>query len=174
MPALPLVSGSILPAALLCKNRGKVETLLGNYCWSTAFNIVFRGYCLHTDSSPFICPSISTWRKSAILETTEQKFLPAWNSCCKLSYILTCKNPSKVTPVTLFFVAYVTMLNRIKIAPRRSSPQGLKWKMSLGHRPNSPHTIYHCQAGNSSPFYSLLLLFTPFDSLLSLILPSAY
>ena len=37
--------------------------------------------------------------------------------------------------------------------------------MSLGHRPNSPHTIYNCQAGNSSPFYSLLLLSAPFYSL---------
>ena len=68
-----------------------------------------------------------------------------------------------MTPAKSNFVADVTMLNRIKIAPRRSSPQGLKRKTSLGHRPNSQHTIYHCQAGNSSPFYSLLVPFTPFD-----------
>ena len=31
MPSSPPVSGCILPAALLCKNQGKVETLLGNF-----------------------------------------------------------------------------------------------------------------------------------------------
>ena len=31
LPAPPPVSGSILPAALLCKNRGKVETLFWNF-----------------------------------------------------------------------------------------------------------------------------------------------
>ena len=54
----------------------------GNHFWKLfnrliAFNIVFRGYCLHTGSILPVCPSISTWRKSAILETPEQKILPA-------------------------------------------------------------------------------------------------
>ena len=64
-----------------------------------------------------------------------------------------------------------TLHDGMKKAPPRSSPQGLQRKMSLGHRPNSLHTILHCQAGNSSPFCSFLLLFTSFDSLLVL---SAY
>ena len=46
------------------------------FCWCTVSGIVFRGYYPHTGSSPFICPSISTWRKSAILETPEENFLP--------------------------------------------------------------------------------------------------
>ena len=46
------------------------------FCWCTVSGIVFRGYYPHTGSSPFICPSISTWRKSAILETPEEIFLP--------------------------------------------------------------------------------------------------
>ena len=48
-------------------------------------SIVFREYYPHTGSAPFICPSISTWRKSAILETPEENFLPGRNSCCTFS-----------------------------------------------------------------------------------------
>ena len=46
------------------------------FCWCTVSGIVFRGYYPHTGNSPFICPSLSTWRKSAILETPEEIFLP--------------------------------------------------------------------------------------------------
>jgi len=39
-------------------------------------------------SSPFIYPSISTWRKSAILETPEQKNLAGMKLMLKLPYTL--------------------------------------------------------------------------------------
>jgi len=75
MPAPPPVSGSILPAALLCKKRGKVETLFEVFCCREAHG----------------------------------EYLP---------YILLCKNPSKVTSA-IFFAVDVTMLDRIKMAPRQ-------------------------------------------------------
>ena len=50
-------------------------------------NIVFRRYYPHTGSSPFLCPSLSTWRKSVILETPEENFLPGRSSRCAFSQI---------------------------------------------------------------------------------------
>ena len=118
-----LSAGPYCPLPSYVKIRAKWKHFLKIF-WITAFNIVFRGYCLHTGSSPFVYSSISTWRKSAILETPEQIFLPAWSSCCKLPYTLTCQKSSKVTPAKSNFVADVTMLDRIKIAPRQFTPQG--------------------------------------------------
>ena len=97
MPAPPPVSGSRLPAALLCKKRGKVETLFEVFCCREAHG----------------------------------EYLP---------YILLCKNPSKVTSA-IFFAVDVTMLDRIKMAPRQFHRRAWKRKMSLGHRPNSPQII---------------------------------
>ena len=75
-----LSAGPYCPLPSYVKIEAKWKHFLKIF-WYAAFNIVFRGYCLHMDSAPFICPSISTWRKSAILETPEQKNLPAWSSC---------------------------------------------------------------------------------------------
>ena len=58
MPASPPVSGSILPAAPLCKNRGKVETLSENYltgCFSS-WAMLLRGRS-HRGISPLFLPS---------------------------------------------------------------------------------------------------------------------
>ncbi len=72
MPASSPVSRSILPAALLCKNRGKVETLFENFLIRSVQHRLQRVLSSYGQRS-FHLPSISTWRKSAILETPEQK-----------------------------------------------------------------------------------------------------
>ena len=72
LPASPPVSRSILPAALLCKNRGKVETLFENFLIRSVQHRLQRVLSSYGKRS-FHLPSISTWRKSAILETPEQK-----------------------------------------------------------------------------------------------------
>lgn len=72
MPASSPVSRSILPAALLCKNRGKVETLFENFLIRNVQHRLQRVLSSYGQRS-FHLPSISTWRKSAILETPEQK-----------------------------------------------------------------------------------------------------
>ena len=72
LPASPPVSRSILPAALLCKNRGKVETLFENFLIRSVQHRLQRVLSSYGQRS-FHLPSISTWRKSAILETPEQK-----------------------------------------------------------------------------------------------------
>ena len=72
MPASSPVSRSILPAALLCKNRGKVETLFENFLIRSVQHRLQRVLSSYGKRS-FHLPSISTWRKSAILETPEQK-----------------------------------------------------------------------------------------------------
>ena len=118
----------------------------------------------HLLSAAAYCP-LSLYAK---IEAKWKHFLKIF--CCReahgeyLPYILSCKSPNKVTSA-IFFAADATMLDRIKIAPRQFRRRAWKRKMSLGHRPNSPHTIYHCQAGNSSPFCSLLFLSAPFYSL---------
>ena len=72
MPASSPVSRSILPAALLCKNRGKVETLFENFLIRSVQHRLQRVLSSYGQRS-FHLPSISTWRKSAIVETPEQK-----------------------------------------------------------------------------------------------------
>lgn len=70
MPASSPVSRSILPAALLCKNRGKVETLFENFLICSVQHRLQRVLSSYGQRS-FHLPSISTWRKLAILETPE-------------------------------------------------------------------------------------------------------
>ena len=67
-------SSSFSPFTFKCPNSSFLETISKIFCRGTVSSIVFRGYYPHTGSSPFICPSISTWRKSAILETPEENF----------------------------------------------------------------------------------------------------
>ena len=74
-----------LPSPLNVQIRAFWKPISKIFCWCTVPSIVFRGYYPHTGSAPFICPSISTWRKSAILETPEENFLPGRNSCCTFS-----------------------------------------------------------------------------------------
>ena len=74
-----------LPSRLNVQIRAFWKPISKIFCWCTVPSIVFRGYYPHTGSSPFLCPSISTWRKSAILETPEQIFLPGRNSRCTFS-----------------------------------------------------------------------------------------
>ena len=74
-------------------------------------SIVFREYYPHTGSAPFICPSISTWRKSAILETPEENFLPGRNSRCTFSQTPltpTWEKSGKLTPPPEKFFQHVS------------------------------------------------------------------
>ena len=68
-----LSAASYSPLPFYVKIEAKWKHFLKIF-WYAAFNIVFRGYCLHTGSAPFISPSISTWRKSSVLETPEKNF----------------------------------------------------------------------------------------------------
>ena len=70
---LLLSAGPYCPLPSYVKIEAKWKPFVKIF-WYAAFNIVFRGYCLHTGSAPFISPSISTWRKSSVLETPEKNF----------------------------------------------------------------------------------------------------
>ena len=64
-------------------------------------SIIFRGYYPHTGSSPFLCPSLSTWRKPAFLETPEQNFFAGRNSRCTFDHTPltpTWEKSGKMTP----------------------------------------------------------------------------
>ena len=74
-----------LPSLINVQIRAFWKPLLKIFCRGTVSSIVFSGYYPHTGSSPFLCPSLSTWRKSAILETPEENFFPRWNSRCTFS-----------------------------------------------------------------------------------------
>ena len=65
-----------------------------------------------------------------------------------LPYILSCKNPSKVTSA-IFFAADVTMLDCKKIAPRQFTPQGLEKKNELGSSPKL--TTYNIESAPQAP-----------------------
>ena len=68
-------SSSFSPFTLKCPNSSFLETSFEFFCRGTVSSTVFSGYYPHTGSSPFLCPSLSTWRKSAILETPEGNFM---------------------------------------------------------------------------------------------------
>ena len=97
-----------LPSLLNVQIRAFWKPLSKFFCRGTMSSIVFREYYPHTGSAPFICPSISTWRKSAILETPEENFLPGRNSCCTFSQTPltpTWEKSGKLTPPPEIFSA---------------------------------------------------------------------
>ena len=132
LPASPPVSRSILPAALLCKNRGKVETLFENFLIRSVQHRLQRVLSSYGKRS-FHLPSISTWRKSAILETPEQKFFVGVKLMLKLPYTLTCKNPSNLTPAKSNFAADVTMRDCIRKSSHHPERRLAGTKIALRH-----------------------------------------
>ena len=66
-------SSSFSPFTLKCPNSRFLETTFDFFAEAVS-SVVFRGCYPHTGSSPFVCPSISTWRKSATLETLTDDF----------------------------------------------------------------------------------------------------
>ena len=87
MPASSPVSGSILPAALLCKNRGKVETLCENFLIRSVQHRLQRVLSSYGQRS-FHFPLHIYMAKIVGFGNTWEKFFPAWSSCCKLPYTL--------------------------------------------------------------------------------------
>ena len=82
------------------------------------------------DSAPFICPSISTWRKSAILETPEQKILPAWSSCWNCPTLFNVKSEQSDT-------GKIKFCSRCDHAGLHAEVFASSW-MKVGRHKNSP------------------------------------
>ena len=100
-----------LPSLLNVQNRAFGKSISKIFCWCTVPSIVFRGYYPHTGSSPFLCPSISTWRKSAIVETPEEIFCRGRNSRCTFSQTPltpTWEKSGKLTPPPEKFFQHVS------------------------------------------------------------------
>ena len=82
------------------------------------------------DSAPFICPSISTWPKSAILETPEQKILPAWSSCWNCPTLFNVKSEQSDT-------GKIKFCSRCDHAGLHAEVFASSW-MKVGRHKNSP------------------------------------
>ena len=93
MRTSPPASGCILPAIPLCKNRGKVETLLRNFLNKLISNIG----CHSILRASFFSP-ISTWRKSSFLETPTAKNVRGFDCIFELE---TKKAPWQTLPQSL-------------------------------------------------------------------------
>jgi len=88
MPPSPPVSGSILPATLLCKNRGKVETLFENFSEkqrsaSSSEGAVFIRAALLSFTPPYLHGENQRFWKHL-----SKIFLQRRSSCWKLPYTL--------------------------------------------------------------------------------------
>ena len=127
MQTSPPAIGCTSSAVPLCKSWGIVETLLRNFLNGLVSTI--GGHSILRAS--LFSPSISTWRKTSILETLTEIFFEILTAC----------------------------LNSNEKKPRGElHHRACNRKVSLGHCPNSLPTHYYCQTGISRTFASFYTL----------------